>query len=357
MSAPPAVGARIGWQEVPLTVRREIERVCGSPVITAETQRGGFSPGVAARLRCADGGRWFVKAVSADANPETPRMHRREARVLADLDPVIVARRLPVPRLRGTAEAGRWFALIADDVAGRQPDLPWQDGQLDRVLAAVGWLAETLTPAPIEVPGIEEYLGADFCGWRTLAGGSEQERLDPWSRSRLGELAALEATWGAHAAGGTLLHGDIRADNLLVTDDDGELGGVMVVDWPHACRGAAFADLVMFAPSVAMQGGPEPAALLARSPVGRDARPDAVRALVCAMAGYLTERSLAPPPPGLPTIRRFQAAQAEVTRRWLATLILGPEAFGEPAGAGAAVAQPDVLALPIALPELHLGRG
>ena len=28
--------------------------------------------------------------------------------------------------------------------------------------------------------------------------------------------------------------------------------------WPHACRGAAFVDLVGFAPSVAMQGGPAP---------------------------------------------------------------------------------------------------
>ena len=46
------------------------------------------------------------------------------------------------------------------------------------------------------------------------------------------ELAGLEATWATHAAGTTLVHADIRADNLLLTDD-----GVMVVDWPHACRG------------------------------------------------------------------------------------------------------------------------
>jgi hypothetical protein len=32
----------------------------------------------------------------------------------------------------------------------------------------------------------------------------------------------------------------------------------MVVDWPWACRGAAFTDLVLFAPSVALQGGPSP---------------------------------------------------------------------------------------------------
>jgi hypothetical protein len=96
---------------------------------------------------------------------------------------------------------------------------------------------------------------------------------------------------------------------------------VVLVDWPHACRGAAFADVVFFAPSVAMQGGPEPAELLARSRAGRGATRVAVAAVVCALAGFFTERSLRPPPPGLPTLRRFQAAQAEVACRWLATLL------------------------------------
>jgi Ser/Thr protein kinase RdoA (MazF antagonist) len=70
-----------------------------------------------------------------------------------------------------------------------------------------------------------------------------------------------------------LLHADVPADNLLLTRD-----GVMVVDWPHACRGAAFADLVFFAPSVAMQSGPEPAAPLARSRTGRTASREALAA-------------------------------------------------------------------------------
>ncbi|MCW2932863.1 MAG: aminoglycoside phosphotransferase [Actinomycetia bacterium] len=293
-----------------------IERACGSAVIEARTQPGGFSPGVAARVRCADGSRFFVKAASADLNADAPRLHRQEARVLADLDPLIVARHLPVPRLIGTAEHGPWFALIIDDLTGHQPAIPWQDAQLDLVLAALGQLAENLTPVPVEVPGVAQYLGDDFTGWRNLSRKPADDRIDPWSRARRTELAALEATWSAHAAGDTLLHADIRADNLLLTSN-----GVMVVDWPHACRGAAFTDLVLFAPSVAMQGGPEPAALLARSRAGRDANPDAVRAVVCALAGYFTERSLAPPPPGLPTVRRFQAAQGEVTRRWLATLL------------------------------------
>lgn len=318
VNAPPAEGARVDWRDVPQDVRGAIERVCGAPVVEAWTQRGGFSPGVAARVRCADGNRWFVKAASAEVNPDAPRFHRQEASALADLDQLIAAGQLPVPRLRGTAEFGPWFALVIDDVAGRQPTLPWQDDELDLVLAAIDRLADALTPAPVmaTVPSIAEYLETDFNGWRTLARGDGDDRLDPWSRARLPELAGLEATWADHAAGDTLLHADIRADNLLLTGD-----GVIVVDWPHACRGAAFANLAFFAPSVAMQGGPEPAALLARTGAGRAASREALAAVVCALAGFFTAGSLRPAPPGLPTLRSFQAAQAEVTRRWLATLL------------------------------------
>lgn len=314
MTAPPAEGARVAWQEVPRPVRAAIERVCGAPVIEAETQPGGFSPGVAARVRCADGTRRFVKAVSAEVNHESRQLHRQEASVLADLDQAIAAGGLPAPRLRGTAELAPWFALVVDDVPGRHPALPWRDDELGLVLAALGRLAEA--PAPATVPAIGEYFGTAFTGWRTLAATPGDDRIDPWARARLGELAGLEATWAARAEGDTLLHADVRADNLLLTSD-----GVVLVDWPHACRGAAFADVVFFAPSVAMQGGPEPAAVLARSPTGRGASRDAVAAVVCALAGFFTERSLQPPPPGLPTVRRFQAAQAEVTCRWLATLL------------------------------------
>ena len=166
-------------------MRAAVERTCGSSVVEALTQPGGFSPGVAARVRCADGRRFFVKAASADVNADAPRLHRQEARVLADLDPLIITRHLPVPRLIGTAEHGH----------------PWQDGQLDLVLAAVGLLAENLTGVRVDVPAIAEYLGDDFTGWRKLSSEPLDDRIDPWSRGRLTELAALEGTWPAHVAG------------------------------------------------------------------------------------------------------------------------------------------------------------
>ena len=226
-----------------------------------------------ARVQCADGTRWFVKAASVELDPDALRRHRQEARVLRGLESLVVAGRLPVPRLRGSAALGPWFALVVEDVDGRPPAVPWRDHELDLVLAALDRMAATLTPSPaavrLAVPDIAEVLGGDFTGWRVLAGQPDDGRLDPWSRAHLAELAALEATWERHAAGGTLLHAGLRADNLLLTGGGHNGDQVMVVDWPHACRGAAFVDLVCFAPSVAMQGGPgRPSCWPGRGPAG-----------------------------------------------------------------------------------------
>ena len=316
MTVPPAAGVRVAFQALPASVRSAVERACGSPVVEARTQPGGFSPGVAARVSCADGSRHFVKAVSAEVNRRSVEIYRQERDVLTALEPFILASDLPIPRLRGSADLDPWLALILEDVDGQHPAEPWQPGELGRVMAALDRLAVALTPAPIAVPTVGDKYGRAFTGWRRLAESGRQDGLDPWARARLDDLADLEATWEAHTVGDTLLHADVRADNILLTDDD-----VVIVDWPHACRGAAFVDHVFFGPSVALQGGPELTDLLALSAAGRSADPQQVAATLCALGGYFTYQSLRPAPPGLPTVRAFQTAQGEVTRRWLAQLL------------------------------------
>jgi hypothetical protein len=176
VSGPAAEGIRIEWQEVPAPVRTAIEGVCGAGVVEARTQPGGFSPGLAARVRCANGARYFVKAVSAQATPDTPRLHRQEGRILAGLEPLITSQQLPIPRLYGMVDRPPWMALVLQDVAGRQPELPWQAAELQQVVAALDQLAEALTPAPVSAPTVGDRLGMELTGWRTLAtsGGHDQ---------------------------------------------------------------------------------------------------------------------------------------------------------------------------------------
>lgn len=309
---PPASNQRVPWSELPARIRTEVERRLGSPVVAARTQPGGFSPGVAARLELADGGRAFVKAVSPAGNLIAPSIHRREARIVA-----AIPRSAPVPQLLFMLDddPDGWVLLAFEDVDGHQPEVPWREDELDTVIEAMAALAVELTPSPVRGPVVADAadaFGRGDMSWAALA-ATRNPALDPWSARHLADLVALEARAGDAARGDTLLHFDLRADNLLLTAD-----GVRVVDWPHAHVGAAFVDFVWFAPCVAMQGGPSPGDLMTRYAPARDADPATLDAVIAAVAAYFTAGSLQPPAPGLPTLRAFQAAQADVARAWLA---------------------------------------
>ena len=76
-------------------------------------------------------------------------------------------------------------------------------------------------------------------------------------------------------------------------------------------------DVAFFAPSVVMQGGPSPEELMERLPQVRRADPDALTAVVAAVAGFSPGRAYGRRL-GLPSLRAFQAAQCEAGRACLA---------------------------------------
>lgn len=309
---PPACGVRLPWSGVPAQLRAATERELGSAVTEAVTQPGGFSPGVAARVLLADGRRAFVKAVSAGHNPDAPAIHRAEARIAAALPAST-----PAPRFLGCIDSGDWVILMFEDIEGRMPAQPWRADELDRVLAAMTDLARSLDPAPVSAPGKVGRSPSLGRGWSQLAdaaqaGTDDLAGLDRWARDHLADLVALEAGWAAAVRGSALVHSDIRADNILLTRDR-----VMFVDWPWACLAPPWYDLAAMLPSVAMQGGPPCEQIFASHPVSRHADPGAVTAVVTGIAGFLVRNSRLPAPPGLPTLRAFQAAQGEIALDWL----------------------------------------
>ncbi|MEO3885981.1 aminoglycoside phosphotransferase family protein [Nonomuraea sp. B5E05] len=296
---PPASGARLPWHAVHPPVRAAVERFLGGRVAEATTQPGGFSPAAAVRLRTEGGRRAFVKAVGPEPNADSVRMYQNELKIAAALPASV-----PAPRLLTGFELDGWVTLVFEDVEGAQPELPWRRDQLDRVLAALDEMSAALTPSPIDVPRMGETRGSSFGGWGRLL-DEDTTGLDPWVLRHLDELAGLESGWAAAAAGDTLVHADVRADNILLTDDR-----VYFVDWPWACLGAPWVDRVYLLPSVGMQGGPPPYELCT------DPDP-AVTATVAAMAGYFVHHGRLPDPPGLPTVRAFQRAQGVVALDWL----------------------------------------
>src|ERR1700737_821396 len=124
----PATGARLHWEQLPGPVRHALEAKLGSTVTESVTQPGGFSPGVAARLRLADGRRVFLKAISCHPNPDSPAMHRREARIAAALP-----RSVPTPRFLWSYDDGDWVAMAFEDIDGWTPVTPWRPQGPSRV--------------------------------------------------------------------------------------------------------------------------------------------------------------------------------------------------------------------------------
>lgn len=312
---PPAEGVRLRWPEIPERVRAAVEGWLGSSVVEAESQRTGFSPGLAARLTTASGRRVFVKAVGPESNALTPSFHRSEATKVAGL------KKIPsVPELLWSYDEGEggWVALAFQDIEGRTPAQPWRMDEFERVVGALVELSDELTPSPLSPESVgtaADQFARNLRGWQELHEqlAATTRGLDSWSARNLEELARIEATAADAVAGDTLLHLDIRADNILLSPER-----VWFVDWPGACVGAPWVDILAFAPSVAMQGGPSPEDVIALHPACRAADADAVTAVIVAIAGYFTHGSLQPPPLGLPTLRAFQAAQGKVAREWLA---------------------------------------
>lgn len=302
-----ATGVRLEWSEVPERVRAAVEDHLSSPVVVAVDQRGGFSPGLAARVRCADGSRAFVKAVGSAPNPHSPNLHRAEARAAAGLPPSV-----PVPRLRFGYDDGDWVALIFDDVNGRLPAQPWQPAELRRVLDAVVELSVALTPCPLaDPPHRLADLREDFAAYRRLAEDPPDD-LSLWERRHLAELASIGESAVDGITGDTLMHTDLRADNVLIGAD----GRVWFVDWPWACRGAIWVDSALLVLNAALHGyDPEP--IVDSHPLLSTVDNDRLTALLVGFSGFFAEAARQPDPPGLPGLRAFQRVQHQSTSAWI----------------------------------------
>lgn len=311
-AGPPAKGERRRWADLPEPVRETLEKHLRARVLDAQSEPGGFSPGVASRLRLSDGRRVFAKVIGAEPNLRSVDVHREEARVLAQMPA-----EAPVPKLLSVYDDGAWIALFLEEIGGSTPHLPWRDRELVRAVHAIEGLSALLTPTPFPAVTFAERHHEAFTLWREMSvaqrnGTDRLDDLDPWARYHLVNLAELEARSGESAKGSTLLHTDLRADNIVIAKNR-----VYFVDWPSACVGAPWVDLLGFLPSVAMQGGPEPWTIFDRSPVGREAEGARVDAVLAALTGYLLGNSRKPPPPGLSTLRPFQFAQGVHALEWL----------------------------------------
>ncbi|BCW68638.1 hypothetical protein NicSoilB4_34010 [Arthrobacter sp. NicSoilB4] len=314
--ATPERRPRIGWADLPDSVRSAVEDMVGSPVIAAHTQPGGYSPGSADRVVTAKGTRFFVKAVTGSLNSESPQLHRREARIMN-----LLPAGLPIPQLVGTHDDGEWVALVFSDVDGRHPQLSGPD--LHAVLDAVDAIsARPLQPEALEIlPSLTDEVRGIFEGWARLR-NDPHPGLDPWAAGHHALLESLSAAAADNVGGDRLAHVDLRADNVLI--DGG--GRAVIVDWPWAAHGASWFDaLTLLVDARVNDPACDTEAALREHLVFTSAAPEQVDSVLAALAGYFLDNARRPSPPGLPTLRAFQQAEGAACLGWLRERLERPE--------------------------------
>jgi hypothetical protein len=301
-----ATAVRPTWAQLPAFVRDVIESGCGSPVVEAASTASGFTAGFASRLLLADGSRVFVKAAGETGNAFADHAvvgYREEARKLAELPPAT-----PAPRLRWARDRDGWVVLCFDDVGGRPPRRPWDPAELDRALDCLEQAADVLTPAP---PGVDWVrLVDDFA---PLTRRWEQLGDDPLVGRRADEAAALCAAGLAGADGATLLHCDLRDDNLIVADD----GRIWICDWNWPMLGAPWIDTVTVLIS-AYGDGIDVGPVVVGRRLTRDVDPGAIDGFLALLVGYFLVVQHDPVPPTSPWIRHHQRWYGRVCWSWLA---------------------------------------
>ena len=256
MTAPRAVGVRISYADVPTTVTRWVEETLGSAVVSYADQVGGMSPGCAARLVCADGARAFVKAVGAGLNPHTPVLFRREVAALE-----LIGERTP-----GGAEGagGTYDSGLTDQHYIFQ--------QFTNVLETLADHLDAPVPA---------WVRADAPAWAARTRALSEEPMN------------------------TLVHYDIRIDNLLQRRPTGE---IVFLDWGAAGIGPDWLDPLLARLERVDQDWFD--ASLASSAALARAGDEAVTTWLVGIGTHLAVRSVTAVDVNLPTLQEFRRTES-----------------------------------------------
>lgn len=282
----------------------------GARVTDAWSAGTGFTPGFASRLTLANGHRIFVKA----AGDPDDRLHgwqvsdayREEVRKHRAFGPGMGA-----PELLWSddtvLDGERWVMLGLQYVDGRPPRRPWRPRELALVLDTLTAVAPALAqpPAELHLPTVEDDLVHRV--EQRLQQISDLAGPNEW----LDTVARLCAE-SALIAGDSMVHLDLRDDNVLVTD----AGQVWFVDWNFPVIGARWIDLVCILLS-AHGDGLDADAVLARHPLTRDVDPHAVDVLLAVLWSHWGRARTDPVPTRSPHLRDHQTWYAEVTQDWL----------------------------------------
>ena len=267
-----------------------VQRLLGAPVVAERTVVGGYTIALRRIVTLADGRTAFVKSAVDD---QTRGWLEAEQRIYAAVGGSFM------PQVLGT-ESG---VLVLEDLSEAHWPPPWRDGDVRAVLDALEALHALTPPSWLRSPQeVDDLRG----GWPDVAADPEPFlslglASRAWLETSLPTL--LDAAARAELDGDSLVHLDIRSDNLCLRD-----GRCVIVDWNWAARGNPQLDLAFWLPSLRLEGGPEPEA------VGGDIGPE----LAALTAGSSPAAPGCRSPRPRTTCAPSSGAQLEVALPWAA---------------------------------------
>jgi len=264
------------------------ERILGREASTwARVESRGYSVNEHWTVGFADGTRAFLKLASIHPSPQWVRDERH---VFACVEGPFM------PAFLGFEDGDEPMLVLEDMLPDARWPPPWHPGDVEAVLAALHEVAAA--PLHGELPRLAD---EDWAGWPEVARDpapflSTGVVSEAWLEHALPVL--FEAAQQAPLDGESLVHCDVRSDNLCIRD-----GRAVLLDWNHAHVGNPAFDVAFWLPSLALEHGPAPDGF-------------EVDELAPVVAGFFAARAGLPPPEGAPRVRAFQRAQLEVALPW-----------------------------------------
>jgi hypothetical protein len=205
-----------------------------------------------------------------------------------------------VPRVLGYWDDGQRPVLALEDLSDARWPPPWSGPDVSCVLEALAGVHSAPPPAHLQPLARHpadtwDAVAADPSRFLSLGLCS-----DRWLEAALPALRAGAA--GAPLEGASLVHLDVRSDNLCF-----QANGAVLVDWNHAAIANPDLDIAFWLPSLHAEGGPRPEEVLPDAP-----------GLAAWVAGFLCSYAGEPPIELAPHVRPLQLRQARTALPWAA---------------------------------------
>ena len=289
---------------IELVIHR-LEQVLGKKIVSHRSAKGGYTSAHRLIVQCSDGSSFFAKAATDFITSE---WLRQEHMVYERLTGPFMAKAIAwIDSQQGSDADDAMNAplLVLEDLSAGHWNVEWNSDSIKRVLDMLKLVHAS--PCPGELPTLES-TRSDLVSWHLVS--KEPERFlklglcsADWLTSALPRL--LEAENASVLSGSSIVHLDVRSDNLCFMQDR-----VVLVDWNWACIGNPKVDIVAWLPSLNCEGGPLPEDVLVGEPE-----------LVSLFAGFWAYRAGLPPLSPDNGVRKIQLEQLKVALPWCARVL------------------------------------